>query len=71
MKVICICNLTSVGRIIPGLTLGKIYDVLEHLDNGLSICKIIDDTGSIVWYKFNLFKPLVEWRHEQINKIIK
>lgn len=64
MKVICI---RTGGT--PKLTIGKIYQVKVYsLDN--KYVGVIDDSGELKNLRRDKFKPLDEFRSEQIEKVL-
>jgi hypothetical protein len=66
MKVKCIND----GGWEHHLTIGKIYEVIEIVNNGYYYV-IIDDEGYKWRYLKEHFKPLSEIRNEKINKLLK
>jgi hypothetical protein len=69
MKVICISITTLSGRIVKGLTLGKIYDVITLSEGNMWLVKIVDDNGQELWYNDEVLITLDEWRERQLNKL--
>ena len=85
MKAICIKNSRNVTSSIGfkgeskldkfDLTIGKVYEIIllpEYAPNILpKKCDVIDDRGLSVYVNFDLFKPIEEYRDEQIEQILK
>jgi len=69
MKVICISITTLSGRIVKGLTLGKIYDVITISEGNMWLVKIVDDNSQELWYNDEVLITLDEWRERQLNKL--
>ena len=57
------------------LTIGKVYEILllpEFAPNILpKKCLLTDDNGRLVHVKLDFFKPIEEYRDEQIKQILK
>ena len=66
MKVVCIDDYTLSGKKIKGLTVGKIYDVI---DLTALITLIIDDNGVTNWYNDRSLMPLEKYRELKLNKL--
>lgn len=87
MKAICICNskpkshhskfeyLNNSGMDKYDLTIGKVYDIQELHEFAPRLlpkkCIVIDDFRKNVHVPFDFFKPIEEFRNEQIEKILK
>ncbi len=69
MQVICIDNGSNGYGSGRGLTLNKVYDVID--DNWTHSYLIIDDKGDKTQYIIQRFKLLSEVREEKINEILK
>jgi hypothetical protein len=69
MKVICISITTLSGRIVKGLTLGKIYDVITISEGNMWLVKIIDDNSQELWYNDEVVITLDEWRERQLKDL--
>jgi hypothetical protein len=73
MKAICIKN----SSLSPStyLTIGKVYEIIllpEYAPNILpKKCLVTDDNGRFVHVKLNFFKPIEDYRDEQIEQILK
>ena len=68
MKLICILK-NEIGMFI---TFRKIYeDDVTAYPRLVGEVYIQDDSGKMNWYPTNFFKPLDEFRKEQIDKILK
>lgn len=66
MKVVCIDDYTLSGKSIKGLTVGKIYDVIDFT---AIITLIIDDNGDKVWFNDEVLMPLEKWRELQLKDL--
>jgi hypothetical protein len=78
MKVVCINNTNYTNH----LTIDKTYEVINIIDNNISLYLIINDTayeylyliindnGYEYLYPEYLFKSLSEYRIEKINKLL-
>lgn len=66
--IICISNNTE-KLILPNLTIGKQYKVLEVRYD--TLVNIIDDTGNSCHYNINRFKPIWQVREQKINNLLK
>jgi len=57
------------------LTIGKVYEIYELREFAPDIlpkkCRLIDDRGKTIHTAFDFFKPIEEFRDEQIEKIFK
>ena len=57
------------------LTIGKVYEIYELYEIAPKIlpkkCRLIDDRGKNIHIHFDFFKPIEEYRNEQIEKILK
>ena len=85
MKAICIKNSRNVTSSIGfkgeskldkfDLTIGKVYEIIllpEYAPNILpKKCKVIDDFRKNIHAPFDFFKPIEEYRDEQIEEILK
>jgi len=86
MKAICIKNTIKIsyyskfkylndGIIKYNLTIGKVYEIYELHEIAPRIlpkkCNVIDDFRKNVNVPWDLFKPIEEYRHQQIEKILK
>jgi hypothetical protein len=73
MKAICIKNSSLASD--TYLTIGKVYEIIllpEFAPNILpKKCLVTDDNGRFVHVKLNFFKPIEEYRDEQIEQILK
>ena len=60
---------------IGDFTIGKVYEIIllpEYAPNILpKKCDVIDDRGLSVYVNFDLFKPIEDYRDEQIEQILK
>ena len=56
------------------LTIGKVYEVYELHEFAPNIlpkkCRVIDDRGKNIHIHFDFFKPIEEFRNEQIEQIL-
>ncbi len=67
MKVVCIDDYTlSSGKKIKGLTVGKIYDVIDFT---AIITLIIDDNGVTNWYNDSILMPLEKYRKLKLDEL--
>jgi hypothetical protein len=77
MKAICIKNSSLSSRLSSStyLTIGKVYEILLLPNLAPNIlpkkCSVTDDNGRLVHAKFDFFKPIEEYRDEQIEQILK
>jgi len=82
MKAICIKNSRNVTSSIGfkgeskldkfDFTIGKVYEILMVvLYQNLPNIFVIDDRGLSVYVNFDFFKPIEEYREEQIEQILK
>ena len=85
MKAICIKNSRNVTSSIGfkgeskhgifDLTIGKVYEIYELHEFAPNIlpkkCRVIDDRGKNIHIHFDFFKPIEEFRNEQIEEILK
>ena len=70
MKVVCIDDYTlSGGRKIDGLTLGKIYDVIDFVQSSPWVTEIIDDNGNCNWYNDSVLMPLEKYRELKLKEL--
>jgi hypothetical protein len=71
MKVICINNKTLGGKPIKGLTLGKIYEVIQVINGskGKDIYMIIDDNNQWNSWHDEVLMDLIEWRKIRLNDL--
>jgi hypothetical protein len=70
MKVVCIDDYTlSSGKKIDGLTLGKIYDVIDFIQSSPWVTEIIDDNGNSNWYNDSVLMPLEKYRELKLNEL--
>ena len=76
MKVVCIDDYTLSGKKIKGLTVGKIYDVIDFSHSSpwritpfLSISQVIDDNGEEVWFNDEVLMPLEKYRELKLNEL--
>ena len=57
------------------LTIGKVYEIYELKNLSPSQlpkkCKLIDDFGKNIHAPFDFFKPIEQYRDEQIKEILK
>ena len=57
------------------LTIGKVYDIQELHEFAPKIlpkkCIVIDDFGKNIHAPFDFFKPIEQYRDEQIKEILK
>ena len=85
MKAICIENIQKIHTATSfngekkfrkhDLTIGKVYEIYELHEFAPNIlpkkCRVIDDRGKNIHIHFDLFKPIEEFRNEQIEQILK
>jgi len=85
MKAICIENTQTIHSATSfngekkfrkhHLTIGKVYEIIILTELAPNIlpkkCDVIDDSGRNIYANFNLFKPIEEYRDEQIEQILK
>lgn len=84
MKAICIKNEREVVYVfdlgeskhgIFDLTIGKVYEIYELHEFAPNIlpkkCRVIDNLGKTIHTEFDFFKPIEEYRNEQIEEILK
>ena len=70
MKVVCIDDHTlSSGKKINGLTLGKIYDVIDFIQSSPWVTEIIDDNGQPDWYNDGVLMPLEKYRELKLKEL--
>ena len=70
MKVVCIDNTTlTSGKLIKGLTVGKIYDVIDFIHSSPSVTQIVDDNGNKVWYNDEVLLPLGKYRQLKLKEL--
>jgi hypothetical protein len=70
MKVVCIDDYTlSSGKKINGLTLGKIYDVIDFIQSSPWVTEIIDDNGNSNWYNDDVLMPLEKYRELKLKEL--
>ena len=70
MKVVCIDDHTlSSGKKIDGLTVGKIYEVIDFTQSSPWIYEIIDDNGQPTWYNDSVLMPLEKYRELKLNEL--
>ena len=73
MKAICIKNSSLASA--TYLTIGKVYEIILLPELAPNIlpkkCLVTDDNGRFVHVKLNFFKPIEEYRDEQIEQILK
>ena len=71
MKAICITNRNHDTPIRNGgnaiLTIGKIYDIRSY---ALDLYAVVSDAGRDIAVPYYYFKPIDEYRQEQIEKIL-
>ena len=85
MKAICIKNSRNVTSATSfkmetrpnryDLTIGRVYEIYELHEFAPNIlpkkCKVIDDFRKNIHAPFDFFKPIEEYRDEQIEEILK
>jgi len=81
MKVVCIDDYTlSGGKKIKGLTVGKIYDVIDYIHSSPWVTQIVDDNGEKQWFNDEVLMPLYQlfdlintvkekWRELQLKEL--
>ncbi len=70
MKVVCIDDYTlSGGKKIKGLTVGKIYDVVDFIYSSPWVSQIVDDNGEKHWYNDEVLMPLEKYRQLQLKEL--
>jgi hypothetical protein len=73
MKAICIKNSSLASD--TYLTIGKVYEIylLPNLAPNIlpKKCLLTDDNGRLVHVKLDFFKPIEDYREEQIEQILK
>ncbi len=77
MKVVCIDDYTlSGGKKIKGLTVGKIYDVIDSIHSSRTtysiehwVSQIVDDNGEKQWFNDEVLMPLEKWRELQLKDL--
>jgi len=69
MKVVCIDDCTLSGKSIKGLTLGKIYDVVDFIYSSPHVSQIVDDNGEKHWFNDEVLMPLEKWRERQLKEL--
>lgn len=69
MKVVCIDDYTLSGKSIKGLTVGKIYDVIDFIHSSPWVSQIVDDNGDKVWFNDEVLMPLEKWRELQLKDL--
>jgi len=85
MKAICVKNSRNVTSATSfkmetrpdryDLTIGRVYEIYELHEFAPNIlpkkCKVIDDFRKNIHAPFDFFKPIEEYRDEQIEQILK
>ena len=76
MKVVCIDDYTLSGKKIKGLTVGKIYDVIDFSHSSpwkdkrtFWVSQVIDDNGEEVWFNDEVLMPLEKYRELKLNEL--
>jgi hypothetical protein len=70
MKVVCIVDdCTLSGKPIKGLTVGKIYDVIDFIHSSPWVSQIINDNGDKIWFNDEVLMPLEKWRELQLKDL--
>ena len=70
MKVVCIDDYTlSSGKKIFGLTVGKIYDVIDFSHSSPWVSQVIDDNGLLNWYNDIVLMPLEKYRELKLKEL--
>lgn len=70
MKVVCIDDYTlSSGKKIDGLTVGKIYEVIDFTQSSPWIYEIIDDNEQPTWCNDSVLMPLEKYRELKLNEL--
>jgi hypothetical protein len=70
MKVVCIDDYTLSGcKKIKGLTVGKIYDVVDFIYSSPWVSQIVDDNGEKHWYNDEVLMSLEKYRELQLKEL--
>jgi len=69
MKVVCIDDYTLSGKKIKGLTVGKIYDVIDFSHSSPWVSQVIDDNGLLNWYNDIVLMPLEKYRELKLKEL--
>ena len=70
MKVVCIDDHTlSSGKKIFGLTVGKIYDVIDFSHSSPWVSQVIDDNGEEVWFNDEVLMTLERYRELKLKEL--
>ncbi len=76
MKVVCIDDYTLSGEPIKGLTVGKIYDVVDFIHSSRTtyskqhwVSQIVDDNEDKVWFNDEVLMPLEKYRELQLKEL--
>jgi hypothetical protein len=69
MKVVCIDDYTLSGKKIKGLTVGKIYDVIDFSHSSPWVSQVIDDNGEEVWFNDEVLMPLEKYRELKLKEL--
>jgi hypothetical protein len=69
MKVVCIDDYTLSGKKIFGLTVGKIYDVIDFSHSSPWVSQVIDDNGLLNWYNDIVLMPLEKYRELKLKEL--
>jgi hypothetical protein len=69
MKVVCIDDYTLSGKKIKGLTVGKIYDVIDFSHSSPWVSQVIDDNGEEVWFNDEVLMSLEKYRELKLNEL--
>ena len=69
MKVVCIDDYTLSGKKIFGLTVGKIYDVIDFSHSSPWVSQVIDDNGEEVWFNDEVLMPLEKYRELKLKEL--
>lgn len=69
MKVVCIDDYTLSGKKIFGLTVGKIYDVIDFSHSSPWVSQVIDDNGEEVWFNDEVLMSLEKYRELKLNEL--
>jgi len=69
MKVVCIDDYSLSGKKFFGLTVGKIYDVIDFSHSSPWVTEIIDDNGEEVWFNDEVLMPLEKYRELKLNEL--
>ena len=67
MKVVCIDDYTLSGNF--GLTVGKIYDVIDFSHSSPWVSQVIDDNGLLNWYNDIVLMPLEKYRELKLKEL--